>query len=134
MHRLLIALLAIGLIAAACGSASDDPDSAATGTATSERAERQTTVSQQQTDAQPEAATADPPAIEDDAEQQEQPVQAATSAEQSAPQAEQAEQQAQQAVPLPTDVVGEHKGVRAQANTLGEPGAAVVIEHFGDFT
>lgn len=47
MTRMLSALLAFGLLAAACGSGGEDQP-VATGTATSERAERQATVSRQQ--------------------------------------------------------------------------------------
>ena len=36
--------------------------------------------------------------------------------------------------PLPTDAVGEHKGLRSQRNLLGEPDAPVRITYYGDFT
>ena len=35
---------------------------------------------------------------------------------------------------MPQDDIGEHKGVRAQRNVLGEPDAPVLIEYYGDFT
>ncbi len=114
MRRLLIVALAVGLFAAACGSGDDRQP---TGTETSERAPRQASVMQQPQPSQPaqsaqaqmtqEQERADPGSEPDDAEPP---------------------------ATLPTDDVGEHKGVRSQRNLLGEPAAPILIEHFGDFT
>lgn len=111
MTRLLVALLAVGFLFAACGSG-DAPQP--TETATTERAEREATVSQQQ-DQQVVAEEA----VEEQVEEQVEVEQAASEA---------------QVDELPVDAVGVHKGVRSQRNMLGEPDAPVLIEHFGDFT
>ncbi len=113
MARLLIAVLSVGLIAVACGSGSE-PEG--TGTASSERAEREATVSEQQ----------------DQGEAERVPEQVGEQAGQVPDQVGDGEDQAVDA--LPVDAVGEHKGVRSEGNVLGEPDAPVLIEHFGDFT
>ena len=119
MRRVLVGLLGVGLILAACGSGGESPES--TGTATSERVERQTTVSEQQTQQQ----TAEPQPLQQ-AQQMEQPQQIQVEEEDinEEPQADE----------LPTEIVGTHKGVRSEGRVLGEPDAPVLIEHFGDFT
>lgn len=120
MTRLLVALVAFSLVVLACGSGGDDPQPG--GTATSERAERSASVSEQE--AQADVAVADEEAEED-----------SDVAEQVAAQAEAQEEDSDaQVVELPVDVVGVHKGVRSQRNVLGDPDAAVEIMYFGDFT
>ncbi len=113
MQRLLISLAAVGLFLVACGSGAERQG---TGTATSERAERAATVSEQQ----------------DQGEAERVPEQVGEQAEQVPDQVGDGEDQAVDA--LPVDAVGEHKGVRSEGNALGEPDAPVLIEHFGDFT
>ncbi|MYA01679.1 MAG: hypothetical protein F4038_05575 [Chloroflexi bacterium] len=116
MTRLFAALLVVGSIAVACGSGGEGQP---TGTATSERVERQATVAQQQ-----QAAP--------DADVEEQPVDEAEPQQQTA--APEEEPQEQQVVELPTEIVGEHKGVRSERHVLGEPDAPVEIRYYGDFT
>ncbi len=108
MRSLLAGLVLVAAFVIACGSGDDPPRS--TATQTSQRAEREATVSQQQrAQLQPEQSAA---------------------AEQPQPDA----QDDAQTEPLPTDAVGEHKGLRSQRNLLGEPDAPVLIEYYGDFT
>ncbi len=107
MRSLLAGLVLVAAFVIACGSGDDSPPS--TATQTSQRAEREATVSQQQAQPQPaqSAAAEQPqPEVQDDARTD----------------------------PLPTDAVGEHKGLRSQRNLLGEPDAPVLIEYYGDFT
>ena len=110
MRLLIGALVLLACLAAACGSG--DETARDTATATSQRAERQATVTQQH--------------------QQPQQQQTQQVAQQEAQQ--QAQQEAQQTVELPTDDVGVHKGLRSERNVLGEPDAPVLIEYYGDFT
>jgi chemotaxis methyl-accepting protein methylase len=126
MARLLIVLLSIGLFAIACGSG-EEPQP--TGTATSERAEREATVGQE---AQEEDSAVAEQASETAAEEEAAEQIAEQVAEQVAEQAGDGEEQA--VVELPAEIVGEHKGVRSAGRVLGEPDAPVLIEHFGDFT
>ena len=116
MTRLLTALLVVGSIGVACGSGEEAEP---TGTATSQRIERQATVSEEQAVQQAQGTTD---------EQVEQEVQQARQVEQ----VEQPEEQ--QVVELPPEIVGEHKGVRSERNVLGEPDAPVEIRYYGDFT
>lgn len=116
MTRVFAALLVIGSIVVACGSGDETQPTA---TATAERVEREATVAQQQ-----QAAP--------DAEVEEQPVDEPEPQQQTA--APEEEPQEQQVVELPTEIVGEHKGVRSERNVLGEPDAPVEIRYYGDFT
>ena len=149
MQSVILFLIAVGLIAVACGG---DSDPQPTGTAASQRVERQATVSEQPqqeagtqqsqpaqelqtTQAQPssqpdQAAAQDQPTSEQeesdsDPTQDEQP----TIQEDEPPQLED-----EQAVAMPEDIVGEHKGLRSERNVLGDPDAPVEIRYFGDFT
>ncbi len=135
MQRLLIVLAAVGLFLVACGSGAEPQG---TGTATSERAEREATVSEQQDQGEAERvpeqvgeqAERVPEQVGEQAEQV--PDQVGKQAEQVPDQVGDDEEQA--VVELPAEIVGEHKGVRSEGNVLGEPDAPVLIEHFGDFT
>ena len=129
MRRVLVGLLGVGLILAACGSGGESPQP--TATETSQRAQRQETVTEQQ-QIQQEV---------DDAEtvQQVQQIEQAEQAGQETAQAQQVQVEedidAESEVDsLPTEIVGTHKGVRSEGRVLGEPEAPVLIEHFGDFT
>ena len=124
MQRLLIVLAAVGLFLVACGSGAEPQG---TGTATSERAEREATVSEQQDQGEAERV---PEQVGEQGEQV--PEQVGEQAEQVPDQVGDDEEQA--VVELPAEIVGEHKGVRSEGNVLGEPDAPVLIEHFGDFT
>ncbi|MDE2891590.1 MAG: hypothetical protein OXN86_03670 [Chloroflexota bacterium] len=135
MRRLLLVPLTLVLLAVACGSGDEARPN--TGTATSERAERQATVAQQQ-----EAA------VQEDAEaveagQETQSIQQVQQQQQSAVEVEQQHQiqptqeeteGEEQVDELPSEIVGVHKGVRSERNVLGEPDAPVEIRYFGDFT
>ena len=150
----LCALSALSALIIACGGG-DNPQP--TGTATSERAERQETVSQaSDQDGAPvqETDTPSPTAQSSQSAQPEQSTQAAQSSDSapsdsstdadSQPQDDAAAEQAQstsdaepdeeQAVATPVDVVGEHKGLRSERNVLGDPDASVEIRYYGDFT
>ncbi len=116
MRRLVLALLGVGLLAAACGS---DDGSQPTATETSAREARQPTVMEDQ-EAQSQALA------EAEVEQ--------VAAQEPQVEAQQQSSEEQQTVELPADEVGEHKGVRSQRNVLGEPDAPVLIEYYGDFT
>lgn len=118
MTRLLTALLVVGSIGVACGSGGETQP---TGTATSERVERQATVAQQQQQAAPASEVEG-----QDQEEAAEPQQQITAPEE--------EPQEQQVVELPTEIVGVHKGVRSERNVLGEPDATVEIRYYGDFT
>lgn len=135
MRRLLLLLLALGLVLVACGSG-DDLQPGATGTATSERAARDATVAQQRQqsqdqvqpgrtaiEAQDSAGAAQTQAADDSAPV-DQVDQIATDAE----------AEDSQADVLPIEIVGEHKGVRSVRNVLGAPAALVEIRYYGDFT
>ena len=136
--RLFLAVLAlIGCFAVACGSGEEAPRQ--TGTATSERVERQATVAEE------EAAPAVQETIEAEETQQVQQMeqeQAVQQAQQSVAEVEEQQQiqQAQEEVEeeqtyeLPVEIVGVHKGVRSERHVLGEPDAPVEIRYFGDFT
>lgn len=108
--RLIAALLIVGSIAVACGSGEEAEP---TGTATSQRIEREATVSEEQAVQQAQGTTDEQ--VEQEVEQVEQP-------------------EEQQVVELPPEIVGEHKGVRSERNVLGEPDAPVEIRYYGDFT
>lgn len=125
------------MLAIACGSGDDAPRD--TGTATSERVERQATVAEE------EAAPAEQEVVEAEETQQVQQMeqeQAIQQAQQSVAEVEDQQQiqQAQEQVEeeqvdeLPDEIVGVHKGVRSERNVLGEPDAPVEIRYFGDFT
>jgi len=111
-----IASAVVGLVMVACGSGGEEQP---TGTAASERVERQATVAQQRQEAL-------------DAEVEEQPVDEAEPQQQTA--ASEEEPQEQQVVELPTEIVGEHKGVRSERHVLGQRDAPVEIRYYGEFT
>ncbi len=112
---LLLLILSLGGLPLACGSGDDA--STPTATQTAQRAERQATVLQQETEQSAQPETQQP----DQNSQPEQP--------------EQPDAQNDDALTaMPQDDIGEHKGVRAQRNVLGEPDAPVLIEYYGDFT
>lgn len=126
-HLLLVALSLVTL-AAACGSGEQAQP---TGTATSQRAEREATVAQQQ-DAQ-----APPETVEAEPVQQSQQAQQSVAEVEQQQQTQQAQQEVEDAEPvdeLPAEIVGVHKGVRSERHVLGEPDAPVEIRYFGDFT
>ncbi len=112
MRLLTGALLLLACLAAACGSG--DEAARDTATATSERAERPATITQQQ-QTQPRQTT----------------VQDTTAQEVDQPAEPQTEPQADL---FPADDVGVHKGLRSERHVLGEPDAPVEIRYFGDFT
>lgn len=129
MPKIALGCLALSALLLACGSADDAQPTA---TQTSERVERQATVSQQQ-QLQQEAVQAPPTRQSQQVEQTQQPTQATEQPQQIQQPEEQVEDEPQ-ADQLPAQIVGLHKGVRSQANTLGDPDAPILIEHFGDFT
>ena len=136
MTRVLVGLLGVGLVLAACSSGDDAPQP--TGTATSERVERQATVAQQQ-----QETSVQQESLETESDQQVQQAQQAEQAQQTAEpvepsqQIQEAEEELEdehQADELPAEIVGLHKGVRSERHVLGEPDAPVEIRYFGDFT
>ena len=129
MPKIALGCLALSALLLACGSADDAQPTA---TQTSERVERQATVSQQQ-QLQQEAVQTPPTQQLQQVEQTQQPTQATEQPQQIQQPEEQVEDEPQ-ADQLPAQIVGLHKGVRSQANTLGDPDAPILIEHFGDFT
>jgi hypothetical protein len=110
MRCLIVLLLVSVFFLASCGSGGDSPQS--TGTETSQRAERQATVSQQQTQSVPEEQDTSSIAEEQQVEDSED----------------------QQVVELPPELVGEHKGLRSERHVLGDPDAPIEIRYYGDFT
>lgn len=133
-RRLPLVLLTLAFLLAACGSGDEAQP---TGTATSERAERQATVAEQQEAAVQEEAEA----VE--AVQEDQPIQQTQQQQQSAVEVEQQQriqptqedaEDEEQADQLPAEIVAVHKGVRSERHVLGEPDAPVEIRYFGDFT
>lgn len=132
MRQLLALLLVVGLAAVGCGSGDGAPQSS--GTETSQRIERQATVSEQQ--AEQETVEAEPvqqAQQNEQVEQTQQPMQN-TERPQQIQEAEDDVEDEPQADELPVEIVGVHKGVRSEGRMLGEPDAPVLIEHFGDFT
>lgn len=132
-HLLLVALSLVTL-AAACGSGEQAQP---TGTATSQRAEREATVAQQQdAEAPQEAVEAELVQQSQQAQQTQQAQQSVADVEQQQ-QTQQAQEEVEDAQPvdeLPAEIVGVHKGVRSERHVLGEPDAPVEIRYFGDFT
>lgn len=126
MTRLIAALLVVGSIAVACGSGEEVERE--TGTATSERVERQATVSEEQVVQEAQGTPEEQVAQQSQQAGQDE----AAQAEQVSAPEEQTDEQ--QVVELPTEIVGEHKGVRSERNVLGEPDAPVEIRYYGDFT
>ena len=138
-RQLIVVLVAMGLIAGACGSGGDAEPR---GTETSERAARQATVEEQEAASQ-DLGTVSESGASEEAEQA--PAQGGDGEEQGGDVEQQeaaieeeedpAERQQQEAaVELPAKIVGVHKGVRSEGRLLGDPDAPVLIEHFGDFT
>ena len=129
MPKIALGCLALSALLLACGSADD---SQPTATETAQRIQRQATVAQQQQLQQDTVQT--PPTQQlQQVEQTQQPTQATEQPQQIQQPEEQVEDEPQ-ADQLPAQIVGLHKGVRSQANTLGDPDAPILIEHFGDFT
>ena len=149
MQSVILFLIAVGLIAVACGG---DSDPQPTGTAASQRVERQATVSEQpqqeagtqqsQPTQEAQAAQAQPSSQPDQAAAQDQPSAEQEESDSDPTQDEQPTIQEdeppqledEQAVAMPEDIVGEHKGLRSERNVLGDPDAPVEIRYFGDFT
>ena len=149
MQSVILFLIAVGLIAVACGG---DSDPQPTGTAASQRVERQATVSEQtqqeagtqqsQPTQEAQAAQAQPSSQPDQAAAQDQPTAEQEESDSDPTQDEQLTIQEdeppqledEQAVVMPEDIVGEHKGLRSERNVLGDPDAPVEIRYFGDFT
>lgn len=140
MRRLVVALVVVGVVLVGCGS---EGEQRATGTATSERVERQVTVSEQQEQASDvrEAAqeeeeesvalqAAQEEAVSEEQSEEEQ-VAAAVEADEEEGEEEDEEEQV---VELPAEIIGVHKGVRSERHVLGEPDAPVEIRYYGDFT
>ncbi len=136
MRQLAVGLFALGVLLVACGSGDDAPQP--TGTATSERVERQATVAQQQQETSVQHESPEPES-DQQVQQAQQAVQAQQTAERVEPsqQIQEAEEELEdepQADELPAEIVGLHKGVRSERHVLGEPDAPVEIRYFGDFT
>ena len=153
MQSVILFLIAVGLIAVACGG---DSDPQPTGTAASQRVERQATVSEQtqqeagtqqsQPTQEAQAAQAQPSSQPDQAAAQDQPTSEQAESENAPTQDDAQDEQPtiqedeppqledEQAVAMPEDIVGEHKGLRSERNVLGDPDAPVEIRYFGDFT
>ena len=139
MRQLAVGLFALGVLLVACGSGDDAPQP--TGTATSQRVERQATVAQQQqeTSVQQESVEAESAQSDQRVQQTQQAEQAQQAAERVEPsqQIQEAEEELEdepQADEWPAEIVGLHKGVRSERHVLGEPDAPVEIRYFGDFT
>lgn len=147
----IIALLAAALLAAACGGGDAPP---ASGTPSTERAEReqtvapQTTATQQQVQAEAEESTASQAAEQPNpqpdpqpeaAAQQQQEAQAAAP-QQSAVKAE-VEDESQQTITfddqlveqIATTLAAHRAGLPTARNALGDPAAPVLIVEYGDF-
>lgn len=138
MRRLVVALVVVGVVLVGCGS---EGEQRATGT--TERVERQETVSEQQEQAsdvrevaqEEEEESVALQAAQEEAvsEEQSEEEQAAAAVEADEEEGEE-EAEEEQVVELPAEIVGVHKGVRSERHVLGEPDAPVEIRYYGDFT